>query len=142
MTQPLVLSAAALIFDDARRVLLIRENYDRRRYGLPGGALEAGETPSEGVVREVREETGLEVNVGPLVGMYTVKNPADTLVCVAFRCEIAGGEPAVPSTGEIAEVDWFDPHAPPEPCTNTLGPALEDALAGRLGVAREVPKLN
>ena len=142
VTVPLVLSAAALIFDDARRVLLIKENYHRRRYGLPGGALEAGETPVEAVVREVREETGLEVNVGQLVGMYTLRNPQHTLVCFAFRCEIARGEPAIPRTGEIAEVAWFDPHNPPEPRTNTLGPALEDALADRLGVAREVPKLN
>jgi 8-oxo-dGTP pyrophosphatase MutT (NUDIX family) len=93
-------------------------------------------------VREVREETGLDVDVGPLVGMYTVRNPVHTLLCFAFRCEITGGEPAVPDTGEIAEVEWFDPHAPPEPRTNTLGPALEDALAGRLAVARDVPKLN
>jgi len=142
VTLPLVLSAAALIFDDAGRVLLIRENYDRRRYGLPGGAVEPGETPVEAVVREVLEETGLEVDVGPLVGMYTLRNPEHTLMCFAFRCEIAGGEPAVPSTGEIAEVAWFVPHVPPEPRTNTLEPALEDALAGRLGVVREVPKLS
>ena len=142
VTLPLVLSAAALIFDDAGRVLLIKENYHRRRYGLPGGALEPGETPVEAVVREVREETGLEAHVGPIIGMYAVRNPAHTLVCFAFRCGITGGEPVVPSTGEIAEVAWFDPHAAPEPRTNTLGAVLEDALAGRLGVAREVPKLN
>lgn len=139
---PLVHSAAALIFDDAGRVLLIREGYARRRYGLPGGALDAGETPEEAIVREVREETGLDADVGPLVGMYTLRNPQHTLVCFAFRCEIGGGKPEIPGTGEITEVGWFDPHAPPEPRTNTLGPALEDALAGRLGVAREVPKLT
>ena len=46
---------AAWIFDEHGRVLLIRENYDRRRYGPPGGKVEPGESPREAVVREVRK---------------------------------------------------------------------------------------
>lgn len=51
-------AAAAWVFDGEGRLLLIRENYDRRRYGPPGGAVEPGESPLEAVVREFAEETG------------------------------------------------------------------------------------
>jgi 8-oxo-dGTP diphosphatase len=45
-----------VIFGDRGRVLLIRENYDRRRWGLPGGRIEDGEAPWEAAIREAREE--------------------------------------------------------------------------------------
>ncbi len=64
------------------------------------------------------------------------------MIGFVFRCTVDRGEPAVPGTGEIAEVGWFDPRALPEPRTNMLAPAVEDALAGRLGAAREIPRLN
>jgi 8-oxo-dGTP diphosphatase len=139
---PLLLSAAALIFDEHGRILLIKENYGRRRWGLPGGMIEPGETPTEAVVREVREETCIGVSVGPLVGAYTLRHPDHTLLCFAFRCEHTRGTPSVPAADEIEEVAWLEPDAIPHPRTNTLPPALDDALAGRLGVAREVPKLT
>ncbi len=139
---PVLFAASALVFDESGNVLLIRENYDRRRYGLPGGALESGETPVEAAVRETREETGVDVAAGPLVGVYTLRSPEHTLVGFVFHSTVDRGEAAVPDTGEIAEVGWFDPRALPEPRTNMLAPALEDALAGRLGAAREIPKLN
>ena len=64
-------AAAALIIDDANRVLLIREGYEAGRYGLPGGVIEAGETPREyAVIREVHEELGLSVEPQELVAVY------------------------------------------------------------------------
>jgi ADP-ribose pyrophosphatase YjhB (NUDIX family) len=55
-----IVSAAGLLRDDAGRVLLLRHVFrDRYPWGLPGGFLAAGETPEQGVVRELREETGL-----------------------------------------------------------------------------------
>ena len=63
------LAAYALVFDDAGRVLLSREPDARGRLGrwlLPGGGVEHGEHPEQAVIREVREETGLPVQVGAL----------------------------------------------------------------------------
>jgi ADP-ribose pyrophosphatase YjhB (NUDIX family) len=92
-------AAGAAIFDDGDRlVLLIKENYDRRRWGFPGGALEPGETPEQAVVREAREETGLEVRVESLVGSYSLAD--SSLVAHLFRCAIVAGTPAVPGSGE------------------------------------------
>jgi 8-oxo-dGTP diphosphatase len=125
--------AAAVIFDADGRVLLIRENYDRRRYGFPGGAIELGESPVEAAVRETFEETATRVLVDHLIGLYQLENG---FLVHLFRCRILEGAPAVPATGEIAEVGWFDTGALPAPATNILHHALPDALAGERGVVR------
>ena len=54
-----------------------------------------------------------------------------------FRCSIEAGEPALPDTGEIAEVRWFAPEEIPHPRSNLLHHALEDILAGRRAVVRD-----
>ena len=59
-------AAAALITDPSGRVLLVKPNY-RERWSLPGGILEHGEPPHVGCMREVAEEVGLQVTVGPLL---------------------------------------------------------------------------
>jgi mutator protein MutT len=127
-------AAAAVVLDDTGRVLLIKESYGRERWGFPGGALEPGEAPEEAVVREAREETGVEIRVDSLVGVFAV---AESRVSVhVFRSSIVSGTPAVPAGGEIADVRWWRPDALPWPQTNALYHALPDALAGRSNVTR------
>ena len=64
----LVPAASAVVVDDAGRVLLHRRK-DNDQWALPGGAVELGESVAECVVREVREETGLDVEVTGIVGI-------------------------------------------------------------------------
>jgi 8-oxo-dGTP diphosphatase len=59
-------AAAALITDPSGRVLLVKPNY-RDHWSLPGGVLEDGEPPHCGCAREVAEEVGLQITVGPLL---------------------------------------------------------------------------
>ena len=59
-------ASAALITDPSDRVLLVKPNY-RDRWSLPGGILEHGEPPHVGCAREVAEEVGLHIAVGPLL---------------------------------------------------------------------------
>lgn len=80
--------AFAIIFDNQGRVLLVHRR-DMDVWELPGGGVESGELPTEAAVREVREESGLEVTVERLVGVYG-KEAKDELV-FAFVCRAVGG---------------------------------------------------
>jgi 8-oxo-dGTP diphosphatase len=94
-------AVTAIVFDDGERVLLMRRR-DHGNWEPPGGVLQPGEHPDEGVAREVLEETGVQVNVGPLTGVYT--NVESAVVTLAFRAEPAS-EPADHSE-EASAVRW------------------------------------
>jgi 8-oxo-dGTP diphosphatase len=97
-------SVAAAIVDDAGRLLAIRRR-DNSHWEPPGGVLDRCETIPEGLVREVREETGLEIEPEVLTGIY--KNVVRGIVALVFRCR-ALNEPLV-STPEASEIRWFEP---------------------------------
>jgi len=82
------IGAFAIIFDAERRVLLSHRR-DIDAWNLPGGGVETGETPVEAVMREVTEETGLEVAVDRLVGVYTNTRRDD--IVFTFVCRVTGG---------------------------------------------------
>ena len=66
----LVPAASAVVINNEGKILLHRRS-DNDLWALPGGAMEIGESISESVVREVKEETGLDVVIERLVGIYT-----------------------------------------------------------------------
>jgi 8-oxo-dGTP pyrophosphatase MutT (NUDIX family) len=92
--------SAAVIFDDRREKILLTQRSDNGQWCLPGGALDPGESASENCVREVLEETGLEVGVKRLIGIYSsphymIQYPDGRkvqIVAFCFECEITGGE--------------------------------------------------
>jgi len=130
--------AAAIVRDEAGRVLLIRRG-DNGRWCLPGGMMEPGERIAECVVREVREETGLEVVPVRLVGVYS--DPAQTrvtypngdevhFVSVTFECRAVGGA-LRPDGEESLEVAAFATDALPEALLPAPRMRILDAHAGR-----------
>ncbi len=96
--------AFAVIFDDEGRVLVSRR-VDSGWFNLPGGGVEPDESMPEGLMREVREETGLEVEVGRLVGVYS--KPQKHELVLVFRAKVTGGS-MVPSD-EADYHTWVTP---------------------------------
>jgi len=102
---------------DGERVLLVKESTDAR-WTLPGGFLEVGQTPSANIVKEVKEESGLDVEVLRLLGVHdnlTNNQPSAAFQSVKlfFHCRLLGGEIAV-SGPEILDAGFFPLDALPE----------------------------
>jgi len=95
---PLV-GVGGVVFDPSGRVLLIRRGGEplKGRWSVPGGMLDVGETMPEGVRREVLEETGVAVQVGPLITAFDriLRDEDDRVeyhyVLVDFLCEAPAG---------------------------------------------------
>lgn len=133
-------AASAWVFDPQGRILLIKENYDRRRYGPPGGAVEPGESPVEAARREFAEETTASFEPTALIGLYHfvyASGGTEPWLGYCFAGRVVGA-PALPTTGEIAEVGWFDLENLPSPTTNLLKHALADARSEARGIVRLV----
>lgn len=138
-----LLGAIAVIFDEQGRVLL-SERADGRGWNLPAGFVDGGESPEEAAVRETWEETGLEVVVERLIGIYTtVRRPRPvgppvhgTLVTNAFLCRQVGGSLVL--TNEALQHAWFAPGAFPSPMSSQRHlDIVQDAIALRSGVRSE-----
>jgi 8-oxo-dGTP pyrophosphatase MutT (NUDIX family) len=101
----------AAVFDDDGRILLLQRS-DDSLWAMPGGLQEMGETSAEGAVRETREETGYDVEVVDLLGLYDSRlcgtRASIQLLHVVFRCRLLGGSPeAITTPGESLAIDWF-----------------------------------
>ena len=123
-----VLGVNALVLDDAGQVLLVRHRYEPG-WRLPGGGVEAGETPEITLRRELTEELALEGGRYALIGIYARRVLWLGHTVVLYRVEGAAG-PLKPNW-EIADVLWADPAAPPVGVT----PATARRLAELRGAA-------
>ena len=92
----IIVYAGGCIFNENGEVLL-QKRADCNKWGFPGGALELGETPEMATKREVKEETGLDVEVGKLIGVYTdcdvVCANGDEVqsICIGYEMNVVGG---------------------------------------------------
>ena len=109
------------------RGVLLALRRELRGWELPGGEVEEGECDADALVREVREETGLDVEVGRLVGVYRRSGfrPHDAHV---FECRVRGG--ATRPSRETPEIAWFHEGRLPDSIFPWFRGPLEDALAG------------
>lgn len=109
----LVVAVSAAVLDDQGRILLI-ERSDNGYWALPGGAQDLGESTSQALVREVREETNVDVEIVGISGIYS--DPRHVIAyddgevrqefSICFRARPVGGTPQ--SSPESRKVGWFD----------------------------------
>ena len=144
--QPIVGVGAVVIEHD--RVLLVRRANEplKGEWSLPGGAVELGETLHAAIVREVREETGLDVEVGPIVDVLDRLRldpdgrPRFHYVLVDFVCRPTGGSLA--SGSDAAGVAWANLMELPEygVAQSTVGVIVKafDRIKAEPGIPREV----
>lgn len=130
----LKVGAAGLVEKDGQ-LLLARRSYEpwKGYWNLPAGFVEANETPQTAAVREVREETGLEVQAGPLLEAYTCfDDPRGNVLVLVYACRMIGGSLAL--SNEADQIGFFSKDALPGPLA---GAGHQDAvnhwLEGRFG---------
>lgn len=116
-------SVSGVLIDGSGRALLIRRR-DNRRWEPPGGVLELGETVHDGLRREVREETGLDVEPTALTGVY--KNMTRAIVGIVFRCKVIGG--TLTANDEATDFYWATEAEVAEMMTEAFAIRVLDAL--------------
>lgn len=97
-------AVAALIFDEQGRILLFKHTYRKLAWGIPAGALEYGEQPEDGILRELHEETGMTAKVEQLLLADSSKH--DRHISLLYLCRMVDGE--FKPTYEISEIRYFD----------------------------------
>jgi mutator protein MutT len=113
--RPIVGVGAVIV--DAGRVLLVKRRYEplAGRWSIPGGTLELGETLETGVAREMREETGLEIEIGPVIEVFDriifdeEKRVRYHFVLVDYLCWPIGGE--LHAGSDVDEAVLADPES-------------------------------
>ena len=103
-------SVYGIVFNEDKTQVLLVKRRDIPVWVLPGGGLDPGESPEEGAIREVHEESGFSVKIVRKVAEYLPVNKM-TLLSHLFECQIIGGS-ATPSA-ETKEVEFFSLHALP-----------------------------
>ena len=116
-------SVAGIVFNDSGEVLVIKRR-DNGHWEPPGGVLELAETVQQGVQREILEETGITVDVGPLTGVY--KNMQRGVVALVFQCTAIAG--TIRPTDESAAVEWMEPGAAMRKMEPAFAIRVNDAL--------------
>jgi ADP-ribose pyrophosphatase YjhB (NUDIX family) len=113
---PIAVGDGAVI--DPKGRILLMQRVDDQKWALPGGALEVGETPAEGVVREVFEETGVRCQAVALVGVFDSRlfgfNSRHHLYAFTFLCQSLTEIPPLFRNEETLNVGWFAPEELPE----------------------------
>lgn len=130
---------AAVLFNEKKQVLLVKRN-DNGLWSLPMGHLEAGETVTEAIRRELHEETGLVVEVQSLIGIYS--DPVSQVfsypsgvtthfITLCFLCRTITGCIQA-DYSEVREAAFFDPNQLPFQMLNIHRQWLSDGLANQL----------
>jgi 8-oxo-dGTP diphosphatase len=116
----------AIVRDGAGRLLLIKRGHDPEagKWSLPGGRIEPGETDAQALVREMREETGLTVLPGPMLGSVERPGPGGSIIDIRdYAATVTDGTLA--AGDDAADARWVAvADVPRLPLTSGLADAL------------------
>jgi ADP-ribose pyrophosphatase YjhB (NUDIX family) len=115
-------SVTGVIVDEDDRALLIQRK-DNAHWEPPGGILEVDERITDGLRREVREETGLTVEPVGLTGVY--KNMSRGIIALVFRCRATGGTLTV--NPEVIAFHWASKEDVADMVTEAFAIRVQDA---------------
>lgn len=102
---------SCMIFDDQNRLLLLRRHSDDlggKLWAAPGGTQEQGEAPSDTVIREVKEETDLDLDSVTYLGSHEVRMPHGVVRMQTYRTLVNGAEGILIDPEEHDAYRWFD----------------------------------
>jgi 8-oxo-dGTP diphosphatase len=109
MKKAITLTVDPIILTNDGKVVLVKRSFDpyKDHWALPGGRVEYGETVEVAVIREAKEETGLDIKIEKLAGVYSEPNrdPRGQFVSICFLCVPVGGTLA--TSEETKEVKIF-----------------------------------
>lgn len=107
-----------ILLEDDKLLLVKQKVNDNRNWSLPGGKLEQGETLEQGIIREMREETGLDVKIVKLLYLCDVSASGNTLLHISFLLKRTSGEIKLPTneyeTNPINDVKFVSVNELPE----------------------------
>jgi len=116
------------------KVLLGKRNVNDETagmFGIPGGAIEYGETIPQAAAREVKEETGLDISTFEFVGVTADRRTAQRhWVIIVLKADCKTGEPTVCESDKCESWEWFPIDALPEPLTPGSAHAIEALKSG------------
>lgn len=115
--------AALVLIRDGDSVLLVKQSYNDHFWSLPGGGVEPGESVDQAAIREVREETGLEVCLKRVVGIYS--KPRENGLAITFEGEVIGGD-LLQATNETSACQYWPFDHLLEPARAHLRERVED----------------
>lgn len=152
MGEPRYLIVTGAVIEKDGKILLVREK-KQRAYGLwnfPAGRLGKGENPVDAAKREAKEETGYDIEINGLLGIYVGGSTHTvnlTLIKIVFRASVIGGELNFPKD-EILEAKWFEPSealAMEDSKLRGIRRELEDFVEGKnysIDTIRDVNKIK
>lgn len=129
-TKPWI-TADGIVLHGEKLVLIKRGNEPfKGMYALPGGIVEYGERVEDCVIREIREETGLETEVMNLVGVFSApdRDPRGHFITIAYNLKVVGGE--IGAGDDAAEVMLFELERLPELAADHLS-IIKEAMRTR-----------
>ena len=124
------LAASAVVIDPRRGVLLVKQGRTRHDWELPGGKVKKAEFLVDGLLREVREETGIDVEAQRLIGIFYI--PAEVIYDFVFLTRpIRKSADPRPNPPEIAACDFFPIDDLPTPMQNFTRQRIHDGIYGK-----------